>query len=206
MNNKNILNGVVAIAALTLGVQLSAATFVTATGGSATGAPQNDIYTLFTAVGATSVDSLGVFVPAGFFGDTLTVSLWNSTTLLATTSISSGTPDGTGFVYKPLASSAILTGGVVYGLTVQGYTTAKVGDAGSAPDTAFTVNVGLVSGVFDGTYTGGGNPFGNTTVANFPARYTTASFEASPVPEPETYAMLAGLGLVGFGLYRRCRK
>lgn len=29
--------------------------------------------------------------------------------------------------------------------------------------------------------------------------------QLQPVPEPETYAMMAALGLLGFGVYRRCR-
>jgi hypothetical protein len=34
-------------------------------------------------------------------------------------------------------------------------------------------------------------------------RFKIANFEFTPVPEPETYAMIAGLGLVGFGLWRK---
>lgn len=34
-------------------------------------------------------------------------------------------------------------------------------------------------------------------------RFKVANFEFTPVPEPETYAMIAGLGLVGFGLWRK---
>jgi PEP-CTERM motif len=36
-----------------------------------------------------------------------------------------------------------------------------------------------------------------------PATITLGQITASPVPEPETYAMIAGIGLVGFGLWRR---
>lgn len=34
-------------------------------------------------------------------------------------------------------------------------------------------------------------------------RFKIANFDFTPVPEPETYAMIAGLGLVGFGLWRK---
>lgn len=51
-------------------------------------------------------------------------------------------------------------------------------------------------------WSGSGNPLvGAEYIGNH--RYTIASFTTAAVPEPEVYATVAGLMLVGFGLYRR---
>lgn len=49
----------------------------------------------------------------------------------------------------------------------------------------------------------GTNPWASLTTDLGEARLTTASFKTAAVPEPEVYATVAGLMLVGFGLYRR---
>jgi PEP-CTERM motif len=46
-----------------------------------------------------------------------------------------------------------------------------------------------------------GGPLSTPSIDN--RRFKIANFEFTPVPEPETYAMIAGLGLVGFGLWRK---
>lgn len=43
----------------------------------------------------------------------------------------------------------------------------------------------------------------NTGLITPGTQYKAGSFEYTVVPEPETYAMVAGLGLVAFGLWRR---
>lgn len=45
-----------------------------------------------------------------------------------------------------------------------------------------------------------------TTGSAFPNIYSQDLLIFGPVPEPQTYALAAGLGLVGFGLYRRMNR
>lgn len=45
-----------------------------------------------------------------------------------------------------------------------------------------------------------------TTGSSFPNIYSQDLLLFGPVPEPQTYALAAGLGLVGFGLYRRMNR
>ena len=93
---------------------------------------------------------------------------------------------------------------ISYALSVSGYGAGNqigaVGDpAVSYPSASQRVDLG-----FDGV----GNPYHDGAWSAPGGFRGIASFSTvlSTVPEPETYAMLAGLGLVGFGLYRRCRK
>lgn len=67
-----------------------------------------------------------------------------------------------------------------------------IGDNNGSPDfsagTPFTSYTGwdlIIPGLHDGS------------------RWKAVNFAFTPVPEPETYAMVAGLGLVAFGLWRR---
>jgi len=112
-----------------------------------------------------------------------------------------GFEDGSiaGFVYKNLASPINLTAGY-YTIAVSGFT-------------ATTPYNDVTAATFDSVITqfgseGGQNVAGNSATfnSNNIAAGSFSTVAVTPVPEPETYAMLAGLGLVGFGLYRRCRK
>lgn len=217
MNINKSLTIAVAVAGL---YQASAAVFVTNTGSlTATGGSANNTAISFQVTSALTVGSLGAYVPGGFSGDTLTVSLWqggasdpfaSSSAALASTVISSGTPDSTGYVYAGV-SSVSLVPGTFYAITVSGRVSTQ---NGNAADNVPTFN--LVSTVLDLVKIGGGdftgNPFAGGNGIGFNAinvnttHFNSGSFSTAAVPEPETYAMLAGLGLVGFGLYRRCRQ
>lgn len=90
---------------------------------------------------------------------------------------------------------------VGYGVIVSGgtYTADAVGDT-SAGD---TVNYNAASGVILPGFAdavGGTLPAPVTTAGQ---RWNAVNFQYTPVPEPETYAMIAGVGLVAFGLWRR---
>lgn len=97
------------------------------------------------------------------------------------------------------------TSGVTYsGLTASDNTSGSV----QAVDWSAWEGSGNVSlaaeGVGSSTATGSGNvvsSFTSQAGATLDVWYTY-----TPVPEPATLAFVAGLGLLGFGAYRRCRK
>lgn len=197
---KSILASTAALAVLG---NVSAAVFVTS--GASTASDTANAGTsgvIFYANSAYSIDTLGVFAPTGT--ENLTVSLWveGDVSPVRSITIPTGSPDGTGFVYATIPSYITSLGGH-YGLTVTGYTTTGIGDT-DAPynDGAASYNGTLqnaVAGVFN--WTPGTNPYSASSTTS--SRFTIASFTTTPVPEPEVYASIAGLALVGFGLYRR---
>lgn len=193
------------IAALALISQASAATFVTSA--PATGSATGNTATYFNITSGFTVAALGAYNSGatGNVASPLTVQLFaanTGNTVLAQTVIS-GSGDGQigSFVYNNLASPLTFPAGL-YAIGVAGFT-------GSAPynnvteatfDPAVSIHVGTTG------FTLNVGPYDNTpyTLGFAAGSYSTTAL--APVPEPETYAMLAGLGLVGFGLYRRCRK
>lgn len=203
MNMKSTLSTLSALAVI---CQASAATFVTSA--PATGSATGDYTTLWEASGATSIAALGAYNSGstGTVGNPLTVSLFNFSGSLIASVVVSGSGDGAigSFVYKNLDTPVVLSGGSYYTLSVSGFT-------GAAPYNNITL--GSFAGAFigGGGYVGGpvfGNGGGGGFTEGNPSSFAAGSFSTtavSAVPEPETYAMLAGLGLVGFGLYRRCR-
>lgn len=193
------------LSALALLCQASAATFVTSA--EATGSATGGYSVVFQSSGATSIAALGVYNSGatGTLSDTLTVTLFNFTGSAVASATVTGSGDGSigSFVYNNLPSPVTLVAGNYYTLAVSGFT-------------ATTPYNNVTSATFDGSLIGGsGYGGGDSFTSGVPTNYTPGSAFAagnfsttavSPVPEPETYAMLAGLGLVGFGLYRRCRK
>ena len=181
----------------------SAATFVTSA--PATGSATGNFSTLWQ-VGASSITiaALGAYNSgaSGSLADTLTVTIFYFGGLEVTSTTISGTGDGAigSFVYMNLPTPVTLNADGIYTISVSGFT------AGTPFNnaTAATVDPSFVGagGVFG--FLGAGNSAGSTTHVFAAGNFSTTAVSA--VPEPETYAMLAGLGLVGFGLYRRCRK
>jgi hypothetical protein len=55
-------------------------------------------------------------------------------------------------------------------------------------------------------HSGAGSAFANTANWRIDDLSLTVAATFVPVPEPETYALVAGVGLVGFGLWRRTRR
>lgn len=90
--------------------------------------------------------------------------------------------------YGILASSITLAGGDSVG-------SAFLGDSLPTFNSGNNVNGGPLLG--DAV----GGTLSTPSIDN--RRFKLVNFEFTPVPEPETYAMIAGLGLVGFGLWRR---
>ena len=198
MNKKLTLS---TLSALALICQASAATFVTSS--EATGAATGAFANAFGLVsGTVTINTLGAYDSgaSATLADPLTVTLWifGSATPLRQVTIPAGAVSPVGnFVYSPI-TPIVLDAANYYAITVEGFTVTTPFNK-ITPAVFDTTLFNLISG---SEYTTG-NPYDNygTTPA-----YGAGSFQTAPVPEPETYAMMAGLGLVGFGLYRRCRK
>ncbi|HTH48598.1 MAG TPA: hypothetical protein VMB21_13885 [Candidatus Limnocylindria bacterium] len=206
MNLKTILAASAAIAALGTA---SAAVFVTGHTGTVNDSNTASAGTVgiefFPHQDGVVIDTLGVFAPNGTGGATLQISLWDASgsTALATVGISgtSSDADSDGFIYASITPVSVAQNNP-YMLAVTGYTTSGIGDEtlGDATPTYNNVVTWVISSYFwDG---GSGNP---ELSKNNPtsSRFTVASFTTSAVPEPEVYASVAGLALVGYGLYRR---
>ena len=185
---------------------------ITANGGSG-----NLVATAFDLSENQTATQLGVYAPGGIIVDTLVVSLWSGGTLgtyssssaaLATVTFNPATysVNAAGYVFLPISSVSLFTT-QDYALSVSGYGVGpgsrnQIGFGGGDPTPLYSGATAQIDLAWDGV----GNPYHDAAYNSAGNGHNIASFSTTPVPEPETCAMLAGLGLVGFGLYRRCRK
>jgi hypothetical protein len=83
---------------------------------------------------------------------------------------------------------------VLVGITFSNFATSGTFSySGTAVDTAGEINALFAGGLYVNIHT-----------LEFPGGEIRG--QLTPVPEPETYAMIAGAGLVGFGVFRRFRR
>jgi hypothetical protein len=217
MNKTKSILAAVAIAAAAASAQ--AAVFNTISGNfSGTTLPAGNIGSMFQVTGnSVTVNSLAFVdadgggltgsVTVGIykylpFGTAPTVGTSFDTTAQVSASISGvGSALGGNYVWQNV-SPTVLTPGY-YGLLISN---AALGAGDNFGDNTFSDSLpsfpnsgGVVA--FGGDIAGsvlGGAPSYATAY-----RFKLVNFDFTPVPEPETYAMIAGVGLVAFGLWRR---
>jgi hypothetical protein len=151
--------------------------------------------------GGIEINALGAY---DYLGDgiqgSLTVSLWDFDGQLATATVGAVSILNGNFAYT--AITPIVLGPGTYFVGVTGYTEVdRFGEVNA--DGAVTYDTGNnVERAWD--IRGLGSDLNLLILGgNVDNSFKVASFAFTPVPEPETYAMVAGLGLVGFGLWRR---
>ena len=121
---------------------------------------------------------------------------------ITSATITSANPVSGNYAWQTLGAPVYLAPGS-YGLLVSSVTLAGGDSVGTTflgdglP--TFTSGAGVVATSALGDAVGG--PLSAPSIDL--RRFKVANFEFTPVPEPETYAMIAGLGLVGFGLWRK---
>lgn len=185
----------------------------------------------FEVDSAVFVTSLGVFDQnADGFGNLtggFTVSLYQNTTGNAGALISSAVVTDsstlTGVWRMEGISTVTLVPGVTYALTVESTDIPGLGLYSSSTDDNGYSDSAINATNRDATYASGfsnisvrtrgaGDPFsfsnifdanGSTRSGALATQIRGGTLDFTPVPEPETYALLAGAGLVGFGLWRR---
>ena len=171
--------------------------------GSATFANQVDMVgTMFTLTSGINVSDVGMFDALGdgsLIGST-TLTLIKSTsgtstpfttfTTVGTWSVSSGTSTG-GYVYTSTGGTSLAAG--LYVLYADANANNNVLGDSQSGDTVPT---------HSNTYLNFESDVAAFGTVGIGTRFKAVNFQYA-VPEPETYAMVAGVGLVAFGLWRR---
>ena len=121
---------------------------------------------------------------------------------ITSATITSSSPVSGNYAWQTLGSSVFLAPGS-YGILATSVTLAGGDSIGTAFNgdglPTFTTSQSVVATPTLGDAVGGSLASPSIDFR----RLKIANFEFTPVPEPETYAMIAGLGLVGFGLWRK---
>ena len=150
-----------------------------------------------SALNAGTSAQVGIF---SYSGPLYTGSFGASPITSAT--ITSANPVSGNYAWQTLGSPVYLAPGS-YGILVSSVTLAGGDSVGTTFNgdglPTFTSGQGVVATSALGDAVGG--PLASPSIDA--RRFKLANFEFTPVPEPETYAMIAGLGLVGFGLWRK---
>lgn len=166
------------------GINVTALAFVSSTGGS---------------LNAGTSAQVGIY---SYTGPQYSGSFAASPITGATATITSASVIEGNYAWEILTSPVFLPAGS-YGLLVTSSTLAGPDQIGIAQLgdglPTFTTGQGVVATSALGDAVGG--PLASPSIAD--RRFKIANFTFTPVPEPETYAMIAGLGLVGFGLWRK---
>ena len=164
----------------------------------------------FDVTGGSNIKiaALGVFDPTGT-GPTAPVQIriWNAVShlLVAIQTFSPGINPGSfssgNYQWITLAAPVTLNAGSRYVLTEWSATSQAIGSfpTTTAPATPATLNGAALGVTYVADFWGAGNAF-PTSYSLPPSTFKGPNMM---VPEPETYAFVAGLGLVGYGLYRR---
>jgi hypothetical protein len=157
-------------------------------------------------IDVTSLGAFSGFAPFGGGVDgSLTVTIFSelSGAVVGTTVVDSSSTFANGFYYTAVTPTFLPAGN--YAISVSGYVSGSSDVFGYVPSaqapTYSTENVVHGYDVFFGA--NNHNFFLGTEIVPAGDAVKAGSFGFTPVPEPETYAMVAGLGLIGFGLWRR---
>jgi hypothetical protein len=216
MNKTKTLLAAVALAVAAASAQ--AAVFNTVSGNfSGTSLPSGNIGSMFQVTSSVTVNSLA-FVDADGGGLTGSVTLgiykylpfgtaptvgtsFDTVPDVSATISGVGTALGGNYVWQSVAPTVLTPG--YYGLLIASSALGSgdnFGDNNLGDSIPTFPNVGGVV-AFGGDIAGG--TLGGTPNYSTAYRFKLVNFDFTPVPEPETYAMIAGVGLVAFGLWRR---
>ena len=228
---KKLLLPALALAVLGSATVVNALSFVTVTDNGTAGSPPSPwTYGVGFTVGNTPLDLTDIQVINTQAGNRITWALWQVGTpngippgspgALRLGTIVSSTGTG-GFTSVGAVAPLRLNSGTAYVLAASGFSTA--GDFGDTAYGASTPSLAVGAtqlfapgSLFDfqansaivgdpAFYNPSNFGYAAQTVqgANGVVRFKAVNFTYAPIPEPETYAMVAGTALVGFGLWRR---
>lgn len=157
----------------------------------------------FSVTTAIDVTQLGFYGDAMGGGDTPWVALFdasNMSTPLASITTYAST---NGWQYIALGAPVTLTVGNTYRIVAPAYWSPRYPDASGF---TFGPEISSVSFSAPTGWGGWGTPsFGSVATATMPNVTGNFQYTVSAIPEPSTYAALAGLGVLGMAVVRRRR-
>ena len=169
---------------------------------------------VFKVTSDIQITAVSAYADGGTLGSSVNVQIrdYNNTLLGGTVVTTSSPVVGSVWATETLGSPLTLSAGT-YSISGFGtfsfdfgnstHATYSGGGAVTAYDNYYDSGSPSQSVIFAGTGTAAlPNPGAGFTALGDP-KLSVVNFDFTPVPEPSTYALVGGLALVGFGLYRR---